>query len=143
MADLLNRKQDYIGSGIAFPLQINIQGEVELSSGKMNIEESIKIILQTNLGERVNRPDFGCRISELLFEPMNIDTMLLVRTYVEEALSQWETRIVVQKVIAEPDLDKSLVNIEIVYQERENRILRNMIYPFYMQSSTEKVSEEF
>jgi hypothetical protein len=53
-----NQSEDYIGSGLAFPLQVNVQGGVQLSSHTQNIEESIVIILRTDLGERVYRPNF-------------------------------------------------------------------------------------
>ena len=62
--------QDYIGSGFAFPLNLNVQGGIQLSSETKNLEESILIILRTDLGERVYRPDFGSRLSELVFESL-------------------------------------------------------------------------
>jgi len=49
---------EYVGSGFAFPLRVNVQGSVQLSSDAPNLEESILIILRTELGERVYRPFF-------------------------------------------------------------------------------------
>ena len=86
--------QNYIGSGFAFPLDLSVQGGIQLSSEIQNLEESILIILQTDLGERVYRPDFGSRLSELVFEPLNTQTLLRIRLYVEEALKMWEPRII-------------------------------------------------
>ena len=57
----------HLGGGIGFPLNLNVQGGIAISSGDRNIRESIQIILGTKLGERVYRPDFGCRLSELTF----------------------------------------------------------------------------
>jgi len=65
-------REDYIGAGLGWTLQVNVQGGVQLSTGTPNIEESIVIILRTDLGERVYRPNFGSRLSELVFEPMNV-----------------------------------------------------------------------
>ncbi|HBY80792.1 MAG TPA: baseplate protein, partial [Cyanobacteria bacterium UBA11148] len=80
---------------------VTLQGSPQLSSEIRNIEESIAIILGTKIGERVYRPDFGSRLFELAFAPMNTQTLLLIRLYVEEALTMWEPRIVVDAVRTE------------------------------------------
>lgn len=125
---------DVIGSGFAFPLHVNVQGGVQLSTAAPNLEESIGIILRTSLGERVYRPDFGCRLSELVFEPLNIQTLLLVRLYVEEALETWEPRINLIEVRVDPDPIRGKVDIEIIYQPKNSPDTRSLVYPFYLQS---------
>jgi phage baseplate assembly protein W len=82
------RDREYIGQGLAFPLQVNPQGGIALASGKHDIEQAIRVILSTALGERVMRPEFGCRIHELIFAPHDAATESLVVYYVEEALAQ-------------------------------------------------------
>jgi phage baseplate assembly protein W len=124
--------RDYLGRGISFPLRINIQGELKTDSGDRNLEESIATILNTKLGERVYRPNFGCRLSDLTFAPMNPQTILLARIYVEEALNRWEPRIKVTGVYAEPDPIKGRLDLKIQYQIKENNDRRNMVYPFYL-----------
>ena len=88
----------HIGKGIGFPLKTNVQGSLQLSAEGQNLEESIHLILRTSLGERVYRPDFGSRLSELVFAPLNTNTLLLLRLYVEEALEAWEPRIELDEV---------------------------------------------
>jgi phage baseplate assembly protein W len=124
--------RDYLGRGISFPLRINIQGELKTDSGDRNLEESIATILNTKLGERVYRPNFGCRLSDLTFAPMNPQTILLARIYVEEALNKWEPRIKVTGVYAEPDPIRGRLDLKIQYQIKENNDRRNMVYPFYL-----------
>ena len=124
--------RDYLGRGISFPLRINVQGELKTDSGDRNLQESIATILNTKLGERVYRPNFGCRLSELTFAPMNPQTILLARIYVEEALNRWEPRIKVTGVYAEPDPIKGRLDLKIQYQIKENNDRRNMVYPFYL-----------
>jgi phage baseplate assembly protein W len=124
--------RDYLGRGLSFPLRINVQGELKTDSGDRNLEESIAMILNTKLGERVYRPNFGCRLSDLTFAPMNPQTILLARIYVEEALNRWEPRIKVTGVYAEPDPIKGRLDLKIQYQIKENNDRRNMVYPFYL-----------
>ncbi|MEB3828869.1 GPW/gp25 family protein [Phormidium sp. CCY1219] len=128
--------RDYLGTGWAFPLRVNVQGNLQLSSDVRNVEESIRIILNTKLGERVYRPDFGSRLSELTFAPMNTQTLLMIRVYVEEALELWEPRIILDAVYTEPDPIKGRVNIIIEYHLKENYDSRSMVYPFYLMPST-------
>jgi uncharacterized protein len=127
-----NLNREYLGRGISFPLKINVQGELKTDSGDRNLEESIATILNTKLGERVYRPNFGCRLSDLTFAPMNPQTILLARIYVEEALNRWEPRIKVTGVYAEPDPIKGRLDLKIQYQIKENNDRRNMVYPFYL-----------
>ncbi|HAZ44404.1 MAG TPA: baseplate protein [Cyanobacteria bacterium UBA11369] len=126
------QRKDYIGTGLAFPLGINVQGGLQFSSDTQSIEESIVIILRTGLGERVYRPNFGSRLSELVFEPMSVQTLLMIRLYVEEALQMWEPRIVVKQVRTEPDPIKGRVDVEIIYQPKNRPDLRSLVYPFYL-----------
>jgi len=123
---------DFIGSGIASPLRVTVQGGIQLSAAEPNLEESIVIILRTGIGERVYRPDFGCRLSELVFEPLNIPTLLMIRLYVEEAIEAWEPRVDLIEVRADPDPIRGKVDIEIIYQPKDSHESRSMVYPFYL-----------
>ena len=127
-----NLEQDYLGTGLSFPLRINVQGELKTDSGDRNLIESIATILNTKLGERVYRPNFGCRLSDLTFAPMNPQTILLARIYVEEALNRWEPGIVVTGVFAEPDPIKGRLDLKIVYRLKDGHDTRSMVYPFYL-----------
>ena len=137
MVKTTNRQQSpYIGTGWAFPLQINLQGIFQLSSSQQNIKESIAIILGTKLGERVYRPNFGSRLSELAFAPMNSETLLQIRLYVQEALTMWEPRIVLDRVYTEPNPREGRVNIIIEYHPKDTYDSRSLVYPFYLKPST-------
>ncbi|MGF1497056.1 MAG: GPW/gp25 family protein [Elainellaceae cyanobacterium] len=125
-------RDHFIGGGFAFPVNVNVQGSVKLSSSTANLEESIRIILGTKLGERVYRPNFGSRLSELVFEPMNTQTLLKIRMCVEEALRMWEPRIILKDVLTEPDQANGLVRIIIIYQPKDSYDSRSMVYPFYL-----------
>jgi phage baseplate assembly protein W len=122
----------YLGKGFTFPMRVNVQGKVQLSGAVQNIEESIQIILRTQLGERVYRPDFGSRLSELIFAPMNTQTLLLLRLHVQEALIRWEPRIVVDDVRTEPDPGQGCVDIIVEYHPKESPDSRSLVYPFYL-----------
>lgn len=129
---------DHVGSGFAYPVKVDVRGNIQLSSKEANIEESINIILRTDLGERVHRTDFGSRLSELTFEPVNAETLLKTRLYAEEALAKWEPRINLKQVNAQPNREKNFIEIEVVYQIKNEPDIYSMVYPFYLQNDKQQ-----
>jgi phage baseplate assembly protein W len=124
---------DFIGTTIAFPLGVDQTGSIALVSGHEAIERAITMVLSTAPGERVMRPEFGCAIWNLLFDPVNDNTLGLMAQSVRQALGQWEPRIDLNSVTALPDPNEyNLVVIEIDYQVKATNDRRNLVYPFYV-----------
>ncbi len=133
MADDL-RNREFLGQGLAFPLQVNPRGEIALVGGERDIEQAIRIILETMPGERVMRPDFGCRIWELVFAPRDPTTEGLLIHYVEQALTRWEPRIEVNEVkVSDDPVQDGVVLIEIHYTIKATHDERSIVHPFYIQ----------
>lgn len=130
--------KEYLGRGLAFPFQVNARGEIGLSSGARDVEQSIRIILGTRPGERVMRPEFGCRAHELLFEPRTIATETLLKRYVSEALRRWEPRIIVLavNVFTSQEMDGALFT-EITYAIKTTHDRRSIVYPFFLAGEEE------
>jgi len=124
---------DITGLGWAFPPQVNRRGNMALTNQGNELDQSINIILSTAPGQRVMRPNFGCRLHELVFSPNNSTTRAQARRYVEQALGMWEPRIIVKevRVNSDPDREDSLL-IEISYEVKTNRDKRSLVYPFYI-----------
>ncbi len=134
MVDKSLRDRDYIGQGLAFPLQIGQQGGLALTRGHQEIEQAIRIILGTSPGERVMRPEFGCRIHELVFAPDNATTRRLAIHYVEEALDRWEPRIKLKVVNVTSDASQpGTLLIEINYEIKDTYDNRSIVFPFFLQ----------
>lgn len=133
VSPLMNRDKEFIGQGLAFPLQVNPRGELALVTGPTDIEQAIGIILGTIPGERVMRPQFGCRAWELVFAPNNAATQSLLITYVRQALEFWEPRIEVLDVSVSTDHeDESALLVEIQYEIKTTHDQRSIVYPFYI-----------
>jgi uncharacterized protein len=125
---------NFFGAGIAYPLQIGTSGGIRASSGVQRIEESIRIILGTQYGERVMRPRFGCNLKSLVFAPNNEATANLARYYVQQGLSQWEPRVEVFEVLVVNDNQNGLLLIEIHYRLRATQEIHSMIVPFSLEA---------
>jgi phage baseplate assembly protein W len=133
MAKVMNGNKDIIGSGWTFPLRVDGRGGVALSSYEQEIEESIRIILSTAKGERRMRPNFGCGIHDLVFNPNNSATWSLIAHHIEEALGWWEPRIEVTNIDVRPDLTNTArLLIDIKYKIKATNDERNLMYPFYV-----------
>lgn len=138
MPDRFNGQQrDYLGKGWAFPLDLNVQGGIKLSYDAQKVKESIWIILGTELGERVYRPNFGSRLSELAFAPLNTSTLLKIRLYVKQALDAWEPRIILDEVLTDPDPVRGRVDITVNYRLKDFPDMFSFVYPFYLLSTAE------
>src|SRR5215468_1359823 len=120
---------DITGRGWAFPLYLDDRQRIAMVENDAAIRQSIFIILNTFPGERVMRPEFGCRIHELIFWPVNEQTAYVAERYVTEALNRWEPRIRVHEVTATlGDEDWGEIRIEIVYEIKSQRDVRSLIY---------------
>ncbi len=124
--------RDFLGTGWAFPVEVDAHGRIALARQERDIEEAIRIILLTPKGQRVMRPEFGCQIHDLIFAPNDATTAGLATYYVEEALGMWEPRIRVQEVIARPDPnDPGRLLVEVRYEIKATHDGRSLVFPFY------------
>jgi len=133
MRDPAPDAEAFLGCGVAFPVAVGDKGSVALAQYEEDIHQAIRIILDTDPGERVMRPDFGAGLRALLFEPINTQTIALARHRVEQALILWEPRIdnIAVKVDSQPKI--GLLNIDIRYRVRTTNTFYNLVYPFYLQ----------
>lgn len=126
--------RDFLGTGWALPVETDSQGNVRLSSGTENIEQSVRLILGTAKGERVMRPEFGCDIHDQVYSSLSPATLNRIEDGVRRALVRWEPRIDVESVDATPDpTEPGTVQVDIEYWVESTNSRNNMVYPFYVQ----------
>ena len=127
----------FLGRGWRFPVGPDAGGGVATSAGLAGIEQAIRMILSTVPGERVHRPDFGCRLPELLFAPNDGRTRAVACLYVRQALERWEPRIRSIRVTPDPGeaggrrADEMRLRIEFVVRSTNHP--GNLVYPFFLQ----------
>ena len=116
-------------------MSVDGRGGIALAADTTDIDQAIITILSTGIGQRVMRPDFGCKIHDLAFAPINAQTLGLVQRYVEEAIGWWEPRVDVVdiEVTTDPSLravGKLIINIR--YRVKATQDARTLVYPFYL-----------
>ena len=124
---------EFVGTGWRFPIMPDLMGGLSYVSGDENVEQSLKILLLTALGQRVMRSDFGSKAPSLVFAPGSLQYLGLLETTIREAVRDWEPRIDLDEVRAEPDLDdETRVTVHIGYRVRQTNTRGNLVFPFYL-----------
>jgi phage baseplate assembly protein W len=124
---------EILGSGIAFPLQVDRRGGIALAHDETDVDQAIQLILSTAPGERPMRPEFGCGVHDFVFDTIDAGTVARMETEIRSALDRWEPRIEVQSLDFDLDgVDRGELLIQIGYRLRATNHMRNLVYPFYV-----------
>jgi phage baseplate assembly protein W len=122
----------FLGVGWSFPLAER-GGQASMAQFEEDVRQALRIILLTNPGERIMRPTFGAGLNAFLFEPVNSTTLHSIRTRVEDAIVDWESRVDVLDVSVTADsTQRATVSIDIRYRVRLTNSVGNLVYPFYL-----------
>jgi phage baseplate assembly protein W len=123
----------FLGRGWRFPIQPDASGGLGYVEAEPNIEQSLRILLLTSLGERAMRPTFGCAAPRLVFSPGSVQYLRLLETTVREAVRDWEPRVALVDVVAEALRDdETHVSVNIDYRIRGSNTKFNLVFPFYL-----------
>ena len=105
-------------TGWAFPFKIDDLGQVDTTSGNDQIRNKVLQVLLTSPGERVNLPEFGCGLRDLVFDPNNEILAATTEFTVHKALQRWLPEdIVVQGVNI--DNEEDALTVEVAYVRRD------------------------
>lgn len=129
----MGQNSSFLGIGWSFPPTFNQNtGTVEMVSDEEDIVQSLEIILSTRPGERIMQPDFGCELSQFLFEEMSQGTITGIRGTISDALLYHEPRIDVEEINIDESEQEGLLLIGITYRVRTTNSRFNLVYPFYI-----------
>ncbi len=123
----------HLGQGLAIPLLPDrVTRSLPVVAGADKVAQAIIIILETEPGERLMRPDFGAGLRRYLMQPNTVATRKLLQREVEAALTRWEPRITLRRVEVSAGEDPALVLIAIDYVHQRDQSPGNLVYPFYL-----------
>jgi phage baseplate assembly protein W len=74
---------------IDYPFHLDGRGQTALTSDDDHICDMIEQFLFTNAGERVNRPDFGSGLLQMVFEPNSPELAAALQHTVQAGLQRW------------------------------------------------------
>lgn len=125
--------ESFLGNGWKFPILPDRTGSLGYVSGDANVEQSLHILLMTEIGERVMRSDFGTQAPRLVFSPGSVQYLRLLENTIREAVRDWEPRVDLTQVLAEADpVNEYKVTVSISYTVRRTNTRNNLVFPFYL-----------
>jgi len=100
---------------IAFPFRLDSRGMTVTSDYESHIREMIEQVLFTMPGERVNRPDFGSGLMQLIFSPGSEELVAATQFLVQGSLQQWLGDLISVEEVAIESQDSTLT-VSVRYQ---------------------------
>src|SRR5258706_12804259 len=74
---------------VTFPFQADAHGRTATATADEHLRDLVEQVLFTSPGERVNRPDFGAWLLQLVFQPASEPVVTAVRMAVQGAFQKW------------------------------------------------------
>jgi phage baseplate assembly protein W len=102
---------------IDHPLRIDGRGRVGTTDADDHVRDMIFQVLFTNPGERVNRPDFGCGLLQLVFMPNSDIIATTTQFLVQGALQRWLDDVIQVEQVRVTNQDSQLL-VDVVYTRR-------------------------
>jgi uncharacterized protein len=99
---------------VAYPFRIDGRGRVAAATEDDHVRQMIEQVLFTLPGERVNRPDFGCGLQQLIFAPNSDELAAATQFLVQGALEQWLGTVIEVEAV-EVEAIQSALNVTIQY----------------------------
>jgi hypothetical protein len=81
-----------------------------------SVKKSLRNLLMTNKGERLYKPNFGCDIKRILFEPMTAVTADTLQTFIDDAIRSNEPRVRPIQIEVVPDEIANGYRVAIIYE---------------------------
>ena len=106
-------------------------------AGVEDIHQSLQILLSTRLGERVMREDYGCDLSDFLFEAINQSLVNRITAIISDGILYHEPRIYLENLDVSERVDEpGILFISLDYLVRGTNSRFNMVYPFYISDAS-------
>ena len=129
--------ETFLGTGWSFPPTFIKSGRgVLMVSNEEDVAQSLGILLQTGLEERVMRPDFGCELQEYVYENLNARLVALLKDRIKEAILNHESRVDLNTIDILEDQEEGTILIKINYTIRQTNTRFNYVFPYYINEGT-------
>jgi phage baseplate assembly protein W len=97
-----------------FPFHFDGRGRTASTSDNDHIRDMIEEFLFTNPGERVNRPDFGSGLLQLVFAPNSPELAATVQFTIQAGLQRWLSDLIAVQKVEVTAID-SMLQVSVAY----------------------------
>ncbi len=131
-------KNTFLGRGWAFPVSFSSgSSQVAMVENEEDIRQSLIILLNTSIGERVLRPEYGANMEDLLFEALNVTTATMITNRIKRAILFHEPRVKVEDIDMRPDFEEGRIEVLISYFIISTNNRQNLVYPYLFIEATD------
>ena len=102
---------------VAFPYGFDNRGRTAGAAADDHIHDLIEQVLFTSPGERVNRPEFGCGLMQMVFAPNSIEVAAATQYLVQAGLQQNLGSLIDVNAVT-VSVDDSILNVTVTYTVR-------------------------
>jgi phage baseplate assembly protein W len=110
-----------------FPFHVDGRGRSAETDEDDHIRDMIMQVLFTDPGERVNRPDFGCGLKQLVFMPNSGALATATQFLVQGSLQRWLEAVIQVESVQVEAVDSEL-RVSLVYSKRSGGGLRREVF---------------
>lgn len=96
------------------------KNDVALSYDEQAVIRSVRNLLLTNFYERPFQPNLGSNLDKLLFEPVNNLTASLLKSDIENTITNYEPRVTLDYVLVNPNVDQNAYTVTIQFYVGNN-----------------------
>jgi uncharacterized protein len=106
-------------TNFGFPFSVDSAGRVHASGGDEAIRGKIIQVLFTAPGERVNKPEFGCGLFNLVFEPNDPILAVAMEFTIGQALNRWLRDEILVDLIS-VTVSEGSATVEVAYTKKQD-----------------------
>lgn len=99
---------------IAYPFRFDKRGRTATANDADHVRDMIEQFLFTSPGERVNRPDFGSGLRQMVFAPNRIEVAATLQFTLKAALQRWLGDVIAVQGLEVDSID-SLLSVSVQY----------------------------
>ena len=112
---------------IDFPFHFDSLGRSATTDENDHIRDMIEQFLFTNTGERVNRPEFGSGLLQLVFAPNSPELASTLQFTVQAGLQQWLGDLIEVKAL-EVVSEDAKITVDISYMVRRTQAIESTTF---------------
>jgi phage baseplate assembly protein W len=107
---------------IDYPFHFDGRGWTAATTPALHIQQLIEQVLFTSPGERVNQPDFGTGLAQLVFAPNSSELATATKLLIQGALQQWLGDLIQVESVEVTSADASLqVTVQYIVRRNQQR----------------------
>jgi Bacteriophage baseplate protein W len=112
---------------IDFPFHFDSRGRTATTDDEDHIRGMIEQFLFTHAGERVNRPDFGSGLLQLIFAPNSPELAATLEFTIQAGLQQWLGDIIEVRAF-DVTSEEATIRVELKYLVRRSQEIRETTF---------------